>query len=1202
MSSPKRKIRIFISSPGDVFQERIVAKKVIAELNQTYSNFAEIEALLWEDMPLLATASFQEGIDDIIKEYSIDIAVFILWSRLGSTLGKSYIKPDGTRYQSGTEYEFDLMVESFRTNGFPKIMAYIKDEPLKNRLMNEDDSTLPQVLQQFRDVQSFINEKFHDKETDSHYAYFNFGREVSFESRLKTHLKEIVREIIGSDVKPIKWEGIPYVGLNSYNIEQNEIFFGRNIASEEIIGSILRCIGEGESPSIIILGESGSGKSSLIQAGVYPTLSYIEGKDYYLNKYTPSSLGPYIYDTFVSKFIGHYSFLQDNPVSGELKNGIAKDYNFNHLSYALSKSELKSVPIFFFDQFEELFTDSSISQDQKDKFLVLLEGLVTSKQVFVVISMRSDFYHYFNLYETFGKIKQNVSLVYDIPSIGLLGYANIVQEPAKMVGVKWEINDQGIALDEVIINEASNLNALPLVQFALYKLYEDLGKNRIITYELYHSLGGIKGAFLAYINNLYDELSDEEKKAFYDILSHVITITNDESRTFVRKTCLMEECNSDELHSAVVKKLTNAHILVSGKNANGEPTITIIHEMLISSWPIIKDWIDSEEYFIKENNLYEQQAQQWIASEDKQSYLLKEDDSLMKAEYFHYCWKDNISSSVSKFIHQSFKYKRKLGVVRWGIYTLATLTLILLSLMSSDSVEGQSLLQKTWSFVETGLLLIPMITNMVICALNRPTYRTAKLTWRIWLVFLFLTVIMDGLDFYINPQDHLKNNSLTNAFLLIEYIIILLATFNAYQTYNIRKKWRRRIFKIPFLSKIFDFRKYRIFNTIISTISVVIFFFFMMMTYSYFMESNKVDVAIGSVDYMNSIFEAGKDEFNEGFMYNVNANRAVYLREMFPDSVNVKALPNPRKRELARTFYYRAMPDSALLFLSKDNSFDGLMLKSYCYFIMGEFESAFNSLPNISTIEKAIDKYPTCFYSDALSLISIYILSGNKSEAKHYLNKVFFGQDSNQDDNYLINLLKSYVQILNGPISASEAYQTYLNSYSNYYRECCQQGINPSDYTVYPISRFVMAGIIDAQDVEKLCDYRYTILNENLPINSFLSGKTNIQPNNIKGVWTASFSIENKSYKCTLDFKDKWMRYLLTRIVDDGTDDNIEYYAFPWKYDEYTQFVYFATPFLPFPITPSTNVQMIFYYSMKTPNTIHLLLSEDESIEFNKTS
>lgn len=122
-----KKLRIFISSPGDVQQERISAKKVITELNKTFAKHIILEPLLWEDMPLLATSSFQEGIDQIVNKYSIDIAIFILWSRLGSTLGKSYLKSDGSPYFSGTEYEFDMMMEAFRKNGYPRIMVYIKD-------------------------------------------------------------------------------------------------------------------------------------------------------------------------------------------------------------------------------------------------------------------------------------------------------------------------------------------------------------------------------------------------------------------------------------------------------------------------------------------------------------------------------------------------------------------------------------------------------------------------------------------------------------------------------------------------------------------------------------------------------------------------------------------------------------------------------------------------------------------------------------------------------------------------------------------------------------------------------------------------------------------------------------------------------------------------------------------------------------------
>ena len=71
-------VRIFISSPGDVAEERDQARRVIAGLQKQYSGVT-LQPVLWEDLPLPATASFQESIDVILEREPIDIAVFILW-------------------------------------------------------------------------------------------------------------------------------------------------------------------------------------------------------------------------------------------------------------------------------------------------------------------------------------------------------------------------------------------------------------------------------------------------------------------------------------------------------------------------------------------------------------------------------------------------------------------------------------------------------------------------------------------------------------------------------------------------------------------------------------------------------------------------------------------------------------------------------------------------------------------------------------------------------------------------------------------------------------------------------------------------------------------------------------------------------------------------------------------------------------------
>ena len=105
----RRLIRVFISSPGDVTRERKIARDVIDSLRPEFSRHFDIESVLWEDHPLKVSASFQEGIDAILKTKPIDVAVFILWSRLGTPLHSNIVKADGSNYRSGTEREFDLM-------------------------------------------------------------------------------------------------------------------------------------------------------------------------------------------------------------------------------------------------------------------------------------------------------------------------------------------------------------------------------------------------------------------------------------------------------------------------------------------------------------------------------------------------------------------------------------------------------------------------------------------------------------------------------------------------------------------------------------------------------------------------------------------------------------------------------------------------------------------------------------------------------------------------------------------------------------------------------------------------------------------------------------------------------------------------------------------------------------------------------------
>jgi hypothetical protein len=200
MTSPHRTIRIFISSPGDVAAERDKARRVIDDLQRHYSG-AILQPVLWEDLALTATASFQESIDFLVHRQPIDMAVFILWSRLGTPLGPATTRPNGTPYRSGTEREFDLMLAAFEQSGKkrPVILAYDRndDDGFQQSLAAVPAAQWEELITQRKLARSFVREQFYDEEGRNLRAVHSYREPVGFAQRLHAHLRQVVEELLG---------------------------------------------------------------------------------------------------------------------------------------------------------------------------------------------------------------------------------------------------------------------------------------------------------------------------------------------------------------------------------------------------------------------------------------------------------------------------------------------------------------------------------------------------------------------------------------------------------------------------------------------------------------------------------------------------------------------------------------------------------------------------------------------------------------------------------------------------------------------------------------------------------------------------------------------------------------------------------------------------------------------------------------------
>jgi CheY-like chemotaxis protein len=186
-----RKFRIFVSSPGDVIPERRVLKTVIERLNEEFSGQAYLIPILWEEEPLLASDTFQAQIH---PPRDTDIYIGILWSRIGSPLPESILRPDGTRYDSGTAFEFEDALLGYEENGKPEMLLYRKTGAPVMSL--SDGSAVLERLDQIKRLQAYIERWLIADDGSFIGAFHNFNDSEQFEVMAEVHLRKMVEKLL----------------------------------------------------------------------------------------------------------------------------------------------------------------------------------------------------------------------------------------------------------------------------------------------------------------------------------------------------------------------------------------------------------------------------------------------------------------------------------------------------------------------------------------------------------------------------------------------------------------------------------------------------------------------------------------------------------------------------------------------------------------------------------------------------------------------------------------------------------------------------------------------------------------------------------------------------------------------------------------------------------------------------------------------
>jgi len=195
LASPHLHLRAFLASPGDVSDERAHVRKTLEELpyDPLLRGKISLEVVAWDKpgagTPMLAGMTPQEAIaQGLPKPSQCDIAVVILWSRMGTPLPPAYVKPDGSPYLSGTEWEYEDAMEGLRQHGKPVVLVYRRTEKV---LLDPDAADFDERAAQRKKVQTFFD-RFKNPDGSLSGGINEYANLADFKERLAHDLRAII--------------------------------------------------------------------------------------------------------------------------------------------------------------------------------------------------------------------------------------------------------------------------------------------------------------------------------------------------------------------------------------------------------------------------------------------------------------------------------------------------------------------------------------------------------------------------------------------------------------------------------------------------------------------------------------------------------------------------------------------------------------------------------------------------------------------------------------------------------------------------------------------------------------------------------------------------------------------------------------------------------------------------------------------------
>jgi WD40 repeat protein len=391
-----------------------------------------------------------------------------------------------------------------------------------------------------------------------------------------------LRRLLGTAEPPPEELACPYPGMLHFTTDESRFFYGRE---EEIDRLAHRLAAE---RFLLVVGPSGSGKSSLVFAGILPELDHLQRRRLLVRSARPGREPMVALADQLGGPPGEYGRL--------VREVIERHPPATHLLIVV-------------DQLEEVFAQAAPAE--RSAFLAALTVLRELDEVYLLLAMRADFYPELMVSPLWPLTPGERAEI--TPLRGEL-LSRAITRPAETVGVYLE---PGL-LDRLLADAADEPGVLPLLQETMRQLWSQR-RRRLLTREAYEQLGGpggngLAGALAGRADQVLSVLSPDQRMIARRILLRLVQLGEGRGDTRRQQSvaAVMAVADDPSVFQETLRTLTNERLLIlGGEAAEKQQTVDLAHEALIARWPTLRRWLDEDRAGLRVQHQLAEDAEEW---------------------------------------------------------------------------------------------------------------------------------------------------------------------------------------------------------------------------------------------------------------------------------------------------------------------------------------------------------------------------------------------------------------------------------------------------------------------------------------------------------------------------------------------------------------------------------------------------------------